>query len=37
MTIKTNSQTDLLKERTKKLKLHGLIEQWNELNETDFT
>jgi len=36
MNVKTNSQTQLLKESAQKLKLHGLITQWDELDESDF-
>jgi DNA replication protein DnaC len=32
----THQQTEQLKERTKALKLFGLLEQWNELKDADF-
>ena len=36
MTATTNDPIEALKERSKELKLHGLIEHWDELSEPDF-
>lgn len=36
MTATTNDPIEALKERSKALKLHGLIEHWDELSEPDF-